>query len=255
MAKTVQGVADKLKQLFNLQLIDSNIDQIQVLKGELPIEVSDLEDEIAGLQKRINRLNDVIADIDKEISAHNANIHESTTLIERYEKQLDAVKNNREFEALTKEIELQKLEIQLSEKKIGDSNRSKEVKTASLTEATDKLDIKQKNLDVKQVELEKIIEKTNKQEADLKEQSDKAKGAIEERLIKAYNRVRSRYRNGLAVVTVERDSCSGCFNRIPPQLQIEIGHYKNIVACEHCGRVLVDNDIADKLRDKYVVEA
>ena len=255
MAKTVQGVADKLKQLFNLQLIDSNIDQIQVLKGELPIEVSDLEDEIAGLQKRINRLNDGIAEIDKEISAHNANISESTILIERYEKQLDAVKNNREFEALTKEIELQKLEIQLSEKKIGDSNRSKEVKTASLTEATEKLDIKQKNLDVKQVELEKIIEKTNKQEADLKSQSDKAKAAIEERLIKAYNRVRARYRNGLAVVTVERDSCSGCFNRIPPQLQIEIGHYKNIVACEHCGRVLVDNDIADKLRSKYVVEA
>ncbi len=251
MAKSTSGIADKLKQLFNLQLIDSNIDEIQVLKGELPIEVSDLEDEIQGLGKRIKRLEEAIADMDQGISAHKANIQESTMLIERYEKQLDDVKNNREFEALTKEIELQKLEIQLSEKKIGDAERNKEVKNVTFTEAQEKMDAKQKNLDVKKVELEKIIEKTNANEAELQKKSAKAKADIDERLIKAYNRVRSRYRNGLAVVTVERDACSGCFNRIPPQLQIEIGHHKKIVACEHCGRVLVDNTIADSLTNKY----
>ncbi len=251
MAKSSSGISDKLKELYSLQLIDSNIDEIQVLKGELPIEVSDLEDEIAGLDKRIKRLEGSVSDLDQDISAHKANMQESTMLIERYEKQLDDVKNNREFEALTKEIELQKLEIQLSEKKIGDADRSKEVKNATLTEAQEKLDGKQKNLDVKKVELEKIIEKTNAKEAELQKLSEKAKENIEDRLMKAYTRVRSRYRNGLAVCTVERDACSGCFNRIPPQLQIEIGHYKKVIACEHCGRVLVDNKIAEDLSKKY----
>lgn len=250
MAKTAQSVADKLKQLFKLQVIDSKIDEIQILKGELPIEVSDLEDEIVGLEKRINRLQETVDDIDKEISNHNANIKDSGTLISRYEKQLDDVKNNREFEALTKEIELQKLEIQLSEKKINDAKRVREVKDATLTEAKGRLDVKQTNLDVKKVELQKILEKTNSEEAALQKQSEEAKSTIEARLIKAYSRVRERYRNGLAVVTVERDACGGCFNRIPPQLQIEIGHYKNIVACEHCGRVLVDEDIASEFREK-----
>ena len=227
MAKSSSGISDKLKELYSLQLIDSNIDEIQVLKGELPIEVSDLEDEVAGLEKRIKRLEGSVSDLDQDVSAHKANMQESTMLIERYEKQLDDVKNNREFEALTKEIELQKLEIQLSEKKIGDAERSKEVKNTTLSEAQEKLDGKQKNLDVKKVELEKIIEKTNAKEAELQKLSEKAKENIEERLIKAYTRVRSRYRNGLAVCTVERDACSGWFNKIPPQLQIEIGHYKN----------------------------
>ncbi len=251
MAKSTQGVAQKLKELFTVQLIDSKIDQIQILKGELPIEVSDLEDEIAGLEKRIKRLEDNMSDIDQDISSHNANIKESTALIERYEKQLDDVKNNREYEALTKEIELQKLEIQLSEKKIRDANKAKELKTATLTDAQERLATKNENLKEKKVELEKILQKTEAEEKSLKEESDKAKEGIESRLLKAYNRVRSRYRNGLAVVTVERESCGGCFNRIPPQLQIEIGQHKKIIACEHCGRVLVDDDIADKLREQY----
>lgn len=250
MAKSVQSVADKLKQLYKLQTIDSKIDEIQVLKGELPIEVSDLEDEIAGLEKRIGRLNDQVSDIDTEISNHNANIKESEALIARYQKQLDDVKNNREFEALTKEIELQNLEIQLSEKKIGDANKAKEVKATSLEEAKERNEVKNKNLEAKKVELQKILEKTEKEEAKLQKESEKAKDGIEDRLIKAYTRVRDRYRNGLAVVTVERDACGGCFNRIPPQLQIEIGHYKNVIACEHCGRVLVDDAIADEFRDK-----
>lgn len=252
MAKTVQNVAEKLKQLYKLQTIDSKIDEIQILKGELPIEVSDLEDEIAGLEKRVKRLEETVAELDQEIANHNNNIKESETLIGRYEKQLDDVKNNREFEALTKEIELQKLEIQLSQKKIGDVNRIKEVKVTTLKEANERMDLKKKNLNVKKVELQKILEKTTTEEEDLQKKSAEAKANIEERLLKAYIRVRERYRNGLAVVTVERDACGGCFNRIPPQLQIEIGHYKNIIACEHCGRVLVDDDIANEVRPASV---
>lgn len=247
MAKTTKGVSETLKQLYQLQLIDSKIDSIKVLKGELPIEVSDLEDEIAGLDTRIAKLNEKIAEIDHEISSHNANIKESKMLIERYEKQLDEVKNNREFEALTKEIEMQNLEIQLSEKKINDASGAKEIKAETLKETQDKLDVKKENLSVKQVELEKIIKKTEAEERKLRKHSEKEKVNIDDKLIKAYERIRERYKNGLAVVTVLRDACGGCFNRIPPQLQIEIGLYKNIMACEHCGRVLVDDVIAGEL--------
>lgn len=247
MAKTAKGVSDKLRQVYQLQLIDSKIDKIQVLKGELPIEVSDLEDEIVGLETRISKLKEKIADIDHDISSHNANIKESTLLIERYEKQLDDVKNNREYEALTKEIEMQNLEIQLSEKKIKDATLSKETRDTTLAEANEKLAGKQENLSVKKVELEKIIQKTDAEEKKLRKSSDKARADIDERILKSYDRIRSRYRNGLAVVTVKRDSCGGCFNRIPPQLQIEIGLYKNLMACEHCGRILVDDVIAEEL--------
>ncbi len=249
MAKTTKGVADKLKQIYQLQLIDSKIDKIQVLKGELPIEVSDLEDEIEGLNTRISKLKEKIGEIDHEISSHNANIKESTLLIERYEKQLDDVKNNREFEALTKEIEMQNLEIQLSEKKIKEASLAKDARDTTLAEANGRLKTKNENLSIKKVELEKIIHKTDAEEKKLRKTSEKAREDIGERLLRSYDRVRSRYRNGLAVVTVKRNSCGGCFNRIPPQLQIEIGQYKNIMACEHCGRVLVDDIIAGVLEE------
>ena len=251
MAKTATGVSDKLKQLFQLQLIDSKIDEIQILKGELPIEVSDLEDEITGLETRIKKLKGKIDESVNEIGAHEANISQATTLIERYEKQLDEVKNNREYEALTKEIELQKLEIQLSEKKKAEALQIKEVKDETLKESEDKLKGKVENLTVKKVELEKIIEKTNTKEQNLRKKSETAQKSIDGRLLGSYKRIRDRYRNGLAVVTIKRDSCGGCFNRIPPQLQIEIGLYKNIVACEHCGRVIVDEVLAEKLEAKY----
>lgn len=247
MAKTTKGVAEKLKQIYQLQLIDSKIDEIQVLKGELPIEVSDLEDEITGLETRTAKLKAKIQDIDNEISSHNANIKESNLLIERYEKQLDDVKNNREFEALTKEIEMQNLEIQLSEKKIRDTAVTKEAREETLKEADARLESKKEDLAQKKVELEKIITKTDTEERKLRKKSEKARLDIEERVLRSYDRIRGRYRNGLAVVRVKRDSCGGCFNRIPPQLQIEIGLYKNLMACEHCGRVLVDDVIAEEL--------
>lgn len=247
--KNINPVTEKLQKIYDLQVIDSKIDAIQILKGELPIEVKDLEDEIAGLENRVTTLADSIADIDTEIANHNNNIKTSEALIARYNKQLDEVKNNREYEALTKEIELQNLEIQLSQKKIKDSNFGKDSKKEMLANAKDKKKAKVADLDHKQVELEKIIAKTEKDEKKLRKESDKAKKEIDERFLKAYDKVRNRYRNGLAVVTIRRNACGGCFNRIPPQLQIEIQNRKEIVACEHCGRVLVDNETAGILEE------
>ena len=244
MAKKTKSVEERLKELFDLQIIDSNIDQIKIMKGALPIEVSDLEDEITGLETRLSKLNGQIEEIDGKIGKHKENIKTCETLIERYNKQLDDVKNNREYEALTKEIELQTLEIQLSEKRIKESQVEKESKNEVKTTTSERFDQKQKDLVQKKEELEQIIVKTDKEEKKLTSKSDKQRAIIEDRLLKAYDKTRNAYRNGLAVVTYRRGSCGGCFNRIPPQLQIEIGMKKEILACEHCGRVLVDHEIA-----------
>lgn len=246
MAKAELSVAEKLTNMYNLQQIDSKIDEIKILKGELPIEVSDLEDEITGLETRNNRLSDSIGEIEKEISNHNGNIKESEALIAKYEKQLDVVKNNREFDALTKELELQKLEIQLSEKKIKEANVNLDAKKETQEASTERLDSKKKDLESKKVELDKIIEKTDKEEQKLMKQSVKARKGIEERLLKAYDKIRTNYKNGLSVVKVERNSCGGCYNRIPPQMQIEIGLRMKVIVCEHCGRILVDDAIGEK---------
>ncbi len=244
MAKTTKSVEQRLRELYKLQTIDSNVDQIKILKGALPIEVSDLEDEIQGLATRISKLESTVGDLDDKVSKHNENIKTSETLIERYNKQLDEVKNNREYEALTKEIELQSLEIQLSQKRIKEATEDKERKTEVLDRTKGIHESKQSDLEKKKEELEKIIEKTEKEEKKLKAESEKQSKLIEPRLLKAYNKTRNAYRNGLGVVTYDRGSCGGCFNRIPPQLQIEIGLRKEILACEHCGRVLVDHEIA-----------
>jgi len=237
-------VEEKLRDLFALQTIDSKVDEIKILKGALPIEVSDLEDEITGFNTRIEKSNSQIADIDARISKHNENITTAQTLSERYNKQLDDVKNNREYEALQKEIELQGLEVQLSEKRIREANAEKEKKQEVLDSTLERLESKEADLNKKKEELEKIIAKTEKEEKTLMNKSDKGRAKIEDRLLKAYDKARHAYRNGLAVVTHRRGSCGGCFNRIPPQLQIEIGMRKEILACEHCGRVLVDHEIA-----------
>ena len=242
MAKELT-VAEKLKNLHDLQIIDSKIDKIEVLKGELPIEVKDLEDEIEGLNTRVTRLNDRIQDQEAEISKHKANMAESAALIERYEKQMDNVKNNREYDALSKELEMQKLEIQLSEKRIAETtirvNKLKEEYEVALA----RMNAKKSNLESKQVELKQIIEKTEKEENKLRKASDKAAKNIEDRLLKAYKKTRENYRNVLAVVTVQRNSCGGCFNKIPPQLQLEIAMQKKVIVCEHCSRILVDDGI------------
>ena len=237
------SVEEKLRSMYELQLIDSQIDELEILKGELPMEVRDLEDEIAGLDTRRRRLEENVEDMEGEISRYEANIAESNALIIRYEKQLENVKNNREYEALTKELEMQRLDIQLSEKKIKEAKVGMDAKQETLKATTDRYNAKKADLDRKKVELQAIQEKTEKEEEKLRKKSEKAKKKIEDRLLKAYSKIRGAYRNGLAVVTVARDACGGCFNKVPPQLQLEIGMHKKIIVCEHCGRILVDERI------------
>lgn len=248
MSKTTKtdtlSVEDRLRKLFALQEIDSKLDEIEVLKGELPIEVNDLDDEIAGLETRVNNLKAAIKEVEAEVSGHKAKIKEAESLQKKYKKQLDDVKNNREFDALTKEIELQGLDIQLSEKKIREAQLRIDAREETLKEAKARMNEKKKNLEVKKVELEKIIENTDKEEKKLRRVASGARKDIEERILNAYDKIRTSYRNGLAVVPVDRDACGGCFNRIPPQVQLEISMRKKIIACEHCGRILVDNEIA-----------
>ena len=247
MATTTEiTIEDRLKQLYALQSIDSDIDKLQILKGELPMEVKDLEDEIAGLDTRVGKLEGAIQDLENEKTNHLNKIKEAEILAERYKKKMDEVKNNREFEALTKELEYQELEIKLSTKKIKTAESNIEIKKESLTNAQEKLAEKKNDLEAKKVELEKIKEKTDKEEIKLNKKADKQRKVIEDRLLRAYDKVRAAYRNGLAVATVERDSCGGCFNKIPPQIQLEIGMRKKIIACEHCGRVLVDSSLTAK---------
>ena len=245
MAKTTEiSIEEKLRLLFSLQKIDTKIDEIEVLKGELPIEVSDLEDEITGLETRLKNLNETVKDIEKEGQKFTTRMTEGETMIKKYTKQLDDVKNNREFDALSKELEMQKLEIQLAEKKGREISDKVAVKNAVIKEAKDKLKAKKSNLDVKKDELKSIIAKTEKEEKALRKNASTAEALIDERLLKAYHRIRNNYRNGLALVVIERDSCGGCFNQIPPQIQLEVSQRKKIIACEHCGRILVDDEIA-----------
>jgi predicted nucleic acid-binding Zn-ribbon protein len=247
MAQTEKPIVEKLRELYQLQQIDSEISKIEILKGELPIEVSDLEDEITGMETRIGRLETQVKELQNEIGHHTANVQEATMLIERYEGQMDNVKNNREYEALMKETEMQRLEIQLSEKKSGISRRELEAKEETLNATKTRHEGKVAELATKQEELKSIISKTEKDEKKLRKASDSARKKIETRLIKAYDRVRDNYRNGLAVVTVERNSCVGCYNATPPQQQLEVSQRKKILACEHCGRILVDTNIMEDL--------
>ncbi len=243
-------VEEKLRQMYELQLVDSQIDEIQILKGELPDEVQDLEDDIAGLELRMQKMENNIKELQAEANNHQSKIKEAEASILRYQAQLDNVKNSREFEALTKELEFQKLEIQLAEKRIRQAKIEIENKEETQKATEERLQKKRKELETKKAELAQIIEKTEQEEKELRKKSETARKKIEDRLIKAYDKIRSSYRNGLAVVTVERDSCGGCFNKIPPQLQLEIGMRKNIIACEHCGRILVDEGIVEEIKEK-----
>lgn len=245
MATADTPVVEKLRALYQLQQVDSQIDQIEVLKGELPIEVSDLEDEIQGLETRINRLETTVKELKTDIGNHEADKKESEMLIERYEGQMDNVKNNREYEALMKETEMQRLGIQLADKKIGIAKRELEGKEEVLAATVERKDAKAAELETKREELKTIITKTEKEEKKLRRASNAARKKIEDRLLKAYDRTRSSYRNGLSVVTIERNSCGGCFNAVPPQLQLEVSQRKKILACEHCGRILVDSNIME----------
>lgn len=245
MSKNDISVSDKLKRLYELQLIDSELAELETMKGELPMEVADLEDEIAGLQTRLQKIDHSVDEVKSDINKHNTSIKDSEALIAKYQKQLDNVKNNREFEALTKELELQKLEVQLHEKKIRELNGGIQAKLELQQGTADKLAQKKGDLDLKKSELATIIAKTEKDEEKLRKKSEKASKTIEDRLLKAYSKIKKAYHNHLAVVTVTRNACGGCFNKIPPQLQLEIALRKKIIACEHCGRILVDEHILE----------
>lgn len=239
-------IANKLDQLAQLQSIHTKIDQIQILKGELPIEVADLEDEIAGMNIRLQKFENEIESSRELIDSRKNIIKEAQTLITKYERQLDTVKNNREFDALSKEIELQKLDIQISEKKIKEASFSIESSTKQLDDLKIKIQLKSDNLNAKKKELSFIVAETEKEEQELTSKAEEIKAAIEAKLLAAYTRIRSTYRNGLAVVHVERNACGGCFGKIPPQTQAEIKLKKKITTCEHCGRILTDVDEFDE---------
>ncbi|MBX2904973.1 MAG: hypothetical protein KF744_02985 [Taibaiella sp.] len=238
---------EKLVSVLALQKIDSKIDEIKTLKGELPMEVKDLEDEIAGLQTRLSNIDAEIANIDAFIEAKSNAKKDAQALIKKYEKQQDNVKNNREFEAINKEMEMQELEVKLNEKHIKDATFEQKDRTNARLKTEEKIKDVEEALDIKRKELEKISVETEKEEAVLAEKSAAAKEKVEPRLLSAYERIRNSYRNGLAVVPIIRDSCGGCFNVIPPQRQSEIRQHKKIIVCEHCGRILVDPDLNEKV--------
>ena len=240
------SVEEKLVNLYRLQRVDSSIDQIEILRGELPMEVKDLEDEVQGLINRQTRIEEEINGITEFIEDKKAAIKESEALLAKYEQQSDNVKNNREFEAINKEIEMQGLEIKLAEKHIRDANEELAEKVKALENAKKNIATKDGVLTHKKGELEKIIADTEIEEKELRAKSDDARTHIDERLLYSYDRIRNSYRNGLAVVAVERDACGGCFNSIPPQRQSEIRLHKKIIVCENCGRILVESEMAEK---------
>ena len=239
-------VTEKLKNLYRLQLVDSKLDEIKTLRGELPLEVRDLEDEIAGLETRINNYKHEIKDLNAQILVSDRKKTEAQALLKKYQEQQNNVRNNREFDALTKEIENQDLDIQLAEKSIRVSKEEIENRNNMISEAKDRLAERRKDLDMKKVELDGIISETKTEEEKLNAEREEISQTIEPRLLFAYTRIRNNARNKLAVVTIERDACGGCYNKIPPQRQLDIKSSKKIIPCEYCGRILVDPEILEK---------
>ncbi|WP_293302621.1 C4-type zinc ribbon domain-containing protein [Pedobacter sp. UBA4863] len=244
-----QTVEQKLKALYELQNLHTKIDKIRQIRGELPIEVADLEDEVAGLETRIQKIKAELDDTEDAIVNRKNMIKEAQALIKKYDTQLKDVKNNREYDALTKEVEIQNLDIQVSEKKIKEFGFEINNKTEIYEKAQANLDLRKGDLEAKKAELETITGETEKEEQALVKKAEKAQENIEERLLFAYNRLRGNAINGLAVVTIDRDSCSGCFNKIPPQRQLDIRQRKKIIVCEHCGRILVDEALTHELAE------
>jgi predicted nucleic acid-binding Zn-ribbon protein len=237
-AKKEIGVAEKLDALFELQKIDSDIDKIRTIRGELPLEVQDLEDEVAGLQTRISNFESELKELETEISDRKNASKESESAISKYKEQQNNVRNNREYDSLSKEIEFQELEIKLHEKKSKEAKFKVESKQEVFENAKVQLEFRTNDLATKKAELDAIIAETQVDEDRLLKSSENAKKNIEERLLFAYDRLRTNAKNGLAVVPVDRDSCGGCFNKIPAQRQLDIEMKKKIIVCEHCGRIL-----------------
>ena len=235
---TTVSVKDRLKALYQLQIIDSQVDKIRIMRGELPLEIEDLEDLIEGLKTRLEKLNSELDAVNNDILSKKNAILDAEVLVKRYEKQLKNIKNNREFSSLTKELEYKGLEIQLNEKHISELQAKVLHKEEVINELKSQIKDREEELDLKSKELAKIIKETEKEEKALMKKSEKAKEIIEERLLAAYNRIRSKVKNGIAVVSIEREACEGY--KIPPQRQIDVRMHKKIIVCEHSGKILVD---------------
>lgn len=252
MATTIKelSVEDKLRALYDLQLIDTRIDEIRNVRGELPLEVEDLEDEVAGLSTRLEKLKSELEVVEDNIKSRKTAIDDHKEAIKKYSKQQETVRNNREFNALTKEVEFQELEIQLAEKQIKEMKASIEHKKEVIAQSKEKLETKSSHLKHKKSELEDIMAETAKEEAFLADKSAEYQAQIEDRLLSAYNRIRTSVRNGLAVVSIERGASAGSFFTIPPQTQVEIAARKKIITDEHSGRILIDSVLAQEEREK-----
>ena len=251
MAKKKEAtVEERLRDLYDLQLIDSRIDEIRNVRGELPLEVRDLEDEVAGLNTRLEKLESSLESIDNQISDKKNLIEEAKALIKKYSEQQKNVRNNREFNSITKEVEFQELEIELADKHIKEFKVQIDQKKAVISETKDRLKGRQTHLKHKKSELDAILAETEKEEVALIKKSEEYKTSIEARLVKAYTRIRGNVKNGLAVVPIERGASGGSFFTIPPQVQVEIASRKKIITDEHSGRILVDAALADEEREK-----
>lgn len=244
------SVEEKLTSLVTLQKIESKLDEIKILKGELPMEVADLEDEILGLHARQTRIEEEVNGVTEFIEQRKNAIKEAEALVKKYEKQSANVKNNREFEAINKEVEMQQLEVKLAEKHIKDATQEIAEKAELLDKAKKNIAAKEGVLATKKGELEKIIAANEKEEKHFNKLAADARQHVDERLLASYEKIRRSYRNGLAVVPVERDACGGCFNAIPPQKQSEIKQHKKVMICENCGRILVDENLSSNVEVK-----
>lgn len=238
------SVEEKLKALYQLQTTLSGIDEKRALRGELPLEVQDLEDEIAGLTTRMEKIKTDIDEFKKAIAQKKADITSAESSVERYKKQLDEVKNNREYDTLTKEIEFQSLEIELCNKKIKEALIKVEEKNADLAEADELMKDRTAALKEKKEELDEIMQETRDEEEKLKNKASELEVTIEPRLLSSFKRIRKNSRNGLGIVYVQRDACGGCFNKIPPQRQLDIKMHKKVIVCEYCGRIMIDPELA-----------
>ena len=247
--KKIVSVEEKLKALHQLQIVDTEVDKIRIVRGELPLEIEDLEDFIGGLNTRLDKFNEELTALNDNIAANKNSIELATDAIKKYEKQLKDIKNNREFTSLTKEVEFQNLEIQIAEKHKIQNNANILHKTEIINACTKQIEDKNEELKIKQNELEEIIKETEKEEIALIKDSKKAEKVIDERLLNAYKRIRGKVANGLAVVSVQRDACGGCFSQIPPQRQLDIQMHKKVIVCEHCGRIMVDSNIFENKQD------
>lgn len=244
MATKEISIADKLDALVQLQKIDTEIDRIRTIRGELPLEVQDLEDELVGLATRIEKLQTEMKELDTEVTDRKNGMKDAETLIAKYKEQQDNVRNNREFESLSKEMEFQGLEIKLHEKRIKEAKAKASSKKEIFDETKEKSELRTGDLKGKKAELDAIVAETQKEEDVLNQKSEAAKASIDERLVAAYTRLRSNAKNGLAVAVIDRDSCGGCFNKIPPQRQSDITSKRKVIVCEHCGRILVPKEEA-----------